>query len=217
MVIGQYYNKNGEIKDISLNQNLLSFGFANNQTISDKIVNQELILHTFVKSLLSSFGIEKENIKMIPNKFRFTNQQTTDAFISGIDNDGNKLFLLIERKHPPLGFAMPGGMVEKNETPDENMIKEIAEEVSLQENDLISIKEIGKFECSEVRGTVNTTLYEVDVGINIKTAIAGDDASNLKLVNENELKELLEKNMVISHHKELIEKLMNININDLTL
>jgi 8-oxo-dGTP diphosphatase len=55
-----------------------------------------------------------------------------DAVIKLFDPKGNfRGIVLIERKNPPIGLALPGGFVEVGETVEEAVIREVKEEVNL--------------------------------------------------------------------------------------
>jgi 8-oxo-dGTP diphosphatase len=55
---------------------------------------------------------------------------TTDIIIELIDRPSRPI-ILIERKNPPLGWAIPGGFVDYGESVETSAIREAKEEVSL--------------------------------------------------------------------------------------
>ena len=58
-----------------------------------------------------------------------------DGIVKLFDENGNfKGIVLIERKNPPVGLALPGGFVEIGETVEEAVVREIKEEVNLDFN-----------------------------------------------------------------------------------
>lgn len=54
-----------------------------------------------------------------------------DIIIELIRNDGREGIVLIERKNPPYGWALPGGFVEYGESLEQAAIREAKEETSL--------------------------------------------------------------------------------------
>lgn len=64
---------------------------------------------------------------------------TTDGIVEVYCNDDELLgIVLIQRKYPPLGLALPGGFVEVGETVENACIREMKEEISLD----VEIKEL---------------------------------------------------------------------------
>jgi len=58
-----------------------------------------------------------------------------DGIVKLFDQKGEfKGIVLIERKNPPIGLALPGGFVEVGETVEEAVVREIKEEVNLDFN-----------------------------------------------------------------------------------
>lgn len=64
---------------------------------------------------------------------------TVDIVIEIKGEDGNLGFILIKRKHPPYGWALPGGFVDYGESLEEAAVREAKEETSLD------IELIGQF------------------------------------------------------------------------
>ena len=59
-----------------------------------------------------------------------TPKLTVDIIIELVDQPGRPI-LLIERKYPPYGWALPGGFVDVGETLEQAAVREAAEEISL--------------------------------------------------------------------------------------
>jgi 8-oxo-dGTP diphosphatase len=56
---------------------------------------------------------------------------TVDLIIEIKDQDGNPGFVLIKRRNPPYGWALPGGFVDYSETLERAAVREAKEETSL--------------------------------------------------------------------------------------
>ncbi len=57
---------------------------------------------------------------------------TVDIIIEVIRDDGQPGVVLIERKNPPCGWALPGGFVDYGETLEQAAVREALEETSLE-------------------------------------------------------------------------------------
>jgi 8-oxo-dGTP diphosphatase len=57
---------------------------------------------------------------------------TVDIIIETVRKDGRPGIVLIERKNPPAGWALPGGFVDYGESLEEAAVREAGEETSLK-------------------------------------------------------------------------------------
>ena len=170
----------------------------------------------------------KDGFIHVPKKFLFNDQETTDNIvISRHPETGEYGVSLIDRKLPPTGWAMAGGMVDEEDieeakkelqnrdnpeyngkrvVEDEaaiiNSSKEVGEELNLSDISVIKrYKE--KVSTYEVRGSLNTTVtvFFSKTGYDAK---AGDDAGDEVWLSVDELKTLIEKGIFQKGEKEII-------------
>ena len=87
-------------------------------------------------------------------------------------NDG---IILIERKNPPFGWALPGGFVDYGESLEDAAIREAKEETSLEVH---SLQLLGCYSDPD-RDSRMHTISAVYVGRGVGTPSASDDALNL--------------------------------------
>ena len=87
-------------------------------------------------------------------------------------NDG---IILIERKNPPLGWALPGGFVDYGESLEDAAIREAREETSLE---VCNLQLLGCYS-DPGRDSRMHTISMVYIGTGVGTPSAGDDATNL--------------------------------------
>ncbi len=68
--------------------------------------------------------------RILQSKYPFP---TVMAYIKHVDDNGRvDGIVLVDRAIPPLGWAMPGGFVEYNETLEEAVLREVREETGLE-------------------------------------------------------------------------------------
>lgn len=95
--------------------------------------------------------------------------------------------ILIERKNPPFGWALPGGFVDYGESLGAAAIREAKEETSLEVHDL---RLLGCYSDPE-RDSRMHTISTVYVGTGSGTPRAADDAVNIAIFRLDSLPEKL--------------------------
>ncbi len=95
----------------------------------------------------------------------------------------NEGIVLIERKNPPFGWALPGGFVDYGESLEAAAIREAREETSLEVSDL---RLVGCYS-DPSRDTRMHTISTVYAGKGSGTPRAADDALNLEIFRLDEL------------------------------
>jgi len=105
-----------------------------------------------------------------------------DALIELTDQVGRPI-VLIERKNPPYGWAIPGGFVDIGETVETTAVREALEEVSLQVT-LQGLLGIYSSPQRDPRGHTVTAIYIAEAtGI----PVAADDAKNVGIFTLDQL------------------------------
>jgi len=108
---------------------------------------------------------------------------TVDIIIEIKRDDGKEGIILIERKNPPYGWALPGGFVDYGESLEQAAIREAKEETSLD------IELIEQFHTYSEPGrdprfhTISTVFIARASG----KPIAKDDAKNIGIFTEEEI------------------------------
>ena len=125
-------------------------------------------------------------------------KKTVDAVIE----DGKGNIVLIKRKYPPFidYHALPGGFIEKGESPEQALIREVREETNLN---VKIIKKIGVYndENRDPRGTVHSTAFKCVISGNISNMESGDDSKTVELYPIEKLNEL----DLAFDHKEILK------------
>ena len=91
--------------------------------------------------------------------------------------------VLIERKNPPYGWALPGGFVDYGESLENAAIREAKEETSL---DIIELKLLGCYS-DPARDKRFHTISAVFIAKSTGTPVAADDAKNLAVFSVKNL------------------------------
>ncbi|TFG00273.1 MAG: NUDIX hydrolase [Promethearchaeota archaeon] len=125
-------------------------------------------------------------------------KKTVDGII--LNNDKTKI-ILIKRKYPPFQghYALPGGFINRGETPEDALEREMSEETNL---DVSIIEKVGYYDESgrDPRGEVHSTAFLCKVKGN-ENALGGSDALSAEFIPINKLKEI----KLAFDHREMLE------------
>jgi len=121
-----------------------------------------------------------------------------DIIIELADRPGRPI-VLIERRNPPLGWAMPGGFVDVGETIEQAAVREAQEETALAVT-LMALLGVYSDPQRDVRGHTASAVY---VAVAQGTPRAQDDAATVGVFNP----ENLPANLAFDHHRILADYL----------
>lgn len=130
-----------------------------------------------------------------------------DIIIEFPDNDS---VILIKRKNPPLGWAIPGGFIEYGESAEEAAIREAKEETNL---DVELIAQLHSYSESW-RDPRGHTLSIVFVAKGKGRAVAMDDAREIGIFKENNLPEEIafDHRRILKHYFKMKELLKSLSL-----
>jgi len=115
-----------------------------------------------------------------------TPRLAVDIIIELVDQPDRPI-LLIERKYPPLGWALPGGFVDVGETLEQAAVREAEEEVSLK----VTLKTLLGCYSDPNRDPRGHTVSPVYIAEATGSPKAADDAANVQLFSINNLPKTL--------------------------
>jgi len=108
---------------------------------------------------------------------------TVDIIIEITREDGQRAIVLIERKNPPYGWAIPGGFVDYGESLEQAAVREAEEETSLH----IRLKHQMHTYSEPDRDPRQHTISTVYIAEAEGTPVARDDAKNIGVFTEEEI------------------------------
>ncbi|MFW5746059.1 MAG: NUDIX domain-containing protein [Nanoarchaeota archaeon] len=136
---------------------------------------------------------------------RFRNPfPTTDLIIEY--NDGRREgIVLIERRNPPLGLALPGGFAEYGLSLEDNALKEAKEETNLE----VILENPGHPLCVRSSPDRDPRAHMISiayVGRGYGQLCAGDDAKRAHLYTFDQARQLVEKEALVFDHTEILKE-----------
>lgn len=123
---------------------------------------------------------------------------TTDGIVE-IYNEESKFLgiTIIQRKYPPLGFALPGGFVDVGETIESAVVREMREEISLD----VSIEKLLGVYSDPSRDSRFHTASIVYICKAYGSPVAADDAKEAKVYSINDIP----FNKLVFDHKKMLQ------------
>lgn len=106
---------------------------------------------------------------------------------------GGRGIVLIERRNPPYGWALPGGFVDYGESLEEAAVREAFEETSLK---VVLIRQFHVYSTPD-RDPRQHTIATVFIGWGVGIPTAGDDAKGVGIFTKDNLPD----NIAFDHRK----------------
>ncbi len=108
---------------------------------------------------------------------------TVDIIIEIDTEDGRQGIVLIKRKYPPYGWALPGGFVDYGESLEQAAVREAKEETSLDIELLCQMHTYSDPKRDPRKHTISTVFIARAEG----NPVARDDAQEIKVLSKEEL------------------------------
>jgi ADP-ribose pyrophosphatase YjhB (NUDIX family) len=121
----------------------------------------------------------------------YKNPVPTVDIIIELENNGATDIVLIDRKNPPYGWAIPGGFVDYGESLEDAAVREAKEETGLD----VELKRQFHTYSDPSRDRRKHTITTVYIGEGKGTPVAADDAKGAGIFNRSNLPE----NIVFDH------------------
>lgn len=121
----------------------------------------------------------------------YKNPVPTVDIIIELENNGTPGIVLISRKNPPCGWAIPGGFVDYGESLEDAAVREAREETSLD----VKLKRQFHTYSDPSRDSRQHTITTVYIAKGNGNPVAADDAKSVGIFNRRNLPE----NIVFDH------------------
>jgi ADP-ribose pyrophosphatase YjhB (NUDIX family) len=108
---------------------------------------------------------------------------TVDIIIEAKNSGGREGIVLIKRKNPPYGWALPGGFVDYGESLEEAAVREAEEETSLKVTLKYQLHTYSALDRDPRRHTISTVYVAKARGI----PVARDDAQDIGIFARKEI------------------------------
>jgi 8-oxo-dGTP diphosphatase len=108
--------------------------------------------------------------------------------------------VLIKRKNPPQGWALPGGFVEVEETVEDAVTRELMEETGMKLNEL---KQFHVYSDPK-RDPRFHTVSVIFTAASDSAPKAGDDAKEAKTFTRDEIKDMISNKMICFDHDRIL-------------
>jgi ADP-ribose pyrophosphatase YjhB (NUDIX family) len=113
----------------------------------------------------------------------YKNPVPTVDIIIELENTGTTEIVLIDRKNPPYGWAIPGGFVDYGESLEDAAVREAKEETGL----VVELKRQFHTYSDPSRDRRKHTITTVYIAEGKGTPVAADDAKSAGIFNRNNL------------------------------
>lgn len=108
--------------------------------------------------------------------------------------------VLIKRKNPPHGWALPGGFVDEGETVEDAVRRELMEEANIKLDDL---KQFHVYSDPKRDPRFHTVSVIFTASSNLEPK-AGDDAAELRLYDKKDVFELIQSEEICFDHGQIL-------------
>jgi ADP-ribose pyrophosphatase YjhB (NUDIX family) len=158
---------------------------------------EKILIEETRERIISKMEKEKENFKVEPKKHAERPILTVDAIVLNEDSE----ILLIKRKNPPPGWALPGGLVDYGETVETAVVRELLEETCVTAN-AISFFKVYSEPTRDPRFHAISIVYNIQEWRGIPKA--ADDAKEVGFFTLDDIFQLDLQGNIAFDHRDII-------------